>query len=148
MFDHPHIIEGGMTTDYRGVVRYVNDFQFTGIKRHYVVVNHRAGYVRAWHGHKGEAKYVTVPYGVVYICAVKVDDWSRPSKQAEIHRFTLSDNNPQILYIPPGYVNGFKTITDGALALFFSDKTLEESKRDDYRFPWDYWGEAWGGGPR
>ena len=52
------ILDGGIATDDRGCVRFVNDFNFKGVKRFYQVENHRQGFIRAWHGHKKEGKYV------------------------------------------------------------------------------------------
>lgn len=55
-------------------------------------------------------------------------------------KFVLSSEKPSILYIPPGYANGFKTLTEDTILMFFSTSTLEESKGDDIRFDWDYFG--------
>jgi len=43
------------------------------------------------------------------------------------------------LCVPPGYANGFKTLEDNTIIMFYSTSTLEESKGDDYRFDWDKW---------
>ena len=37
---------------------FVNDFNFENVKRFYQVENHRQGFIRAWHGHKKEGKYI------------------------------------------------------------------------------------------
>jgi dTDP-4-dehydrorhamnose 3,5-epimerase-like enzyme len=42
--------------------------------------NHAAGFIRAWHGHKKEAKYVLVVKGSALVCAVGIDNWVNPSK--------------------------------------------------------------------
>lgn len=128
------LIEGGQATDDRGTVRFVNEVDFTKVKRFYLVSNHSKGFVRAWHGHKKEAKYVLVVKGAAIIGAV--------NEEEEVERFVLSDNKTQVLYIPPGHYNGFKTLTDDTQLMFFSTATLEESLEDDYRKPadeWDIW---------
>ena len=56
----PRVIEGGRSVDDRGEVGFINDFDLAEAKRFYTVTNHQAGFVRAWHGHRNEAKYVTV----------------------------------------------------------------------------------------
>ena len=135
----PRLIQGGLAADDRGEVSFVNEFTFTGIKRFYVVSNHRAGFVRAWHGHKHEEKYITVVSGATVVCAVKIDNWEQPSKESEVHRYVLSAAKPAVLYIPKGYANGFMTLTSDAKLLFFSTASVEESMKDDIRFESRYW---------
>jgi dTDP-4-dehydrorhamnose 3,5-epimerase len=61
-----------------------------------------------------------------------------------VERLLLSAAKPQVVYIPPGYANGIKAMEIETQVMFFSTSTLEESKGDDYRFPYDYWGkEIW-----
>ena len=74
--------------------------------------------------------------------AVKLDDIKNPSKDAPVQRFVLSDKKPAILFIPPGYANGFRPLEPSTCIQFYSTSTLEETKGDDYRFPPDYWGTA------
>lgn len=135
----PRLIEGSLAVDDRGEVGFVNDFNFKKVKRFYCVSNHKKRFVRAWHAHKHEAKYVTVVRGVVLICAVKINNWKNPSKNCTICRYTLSDRKPSVLYIPAGYANGFMSLTEGAKLFFFSTLSLKESKGDDFRFDSRYW---------
>jgi len=128
--------------DDRGQVAFVNGFDFAGVRRFYAVSNHRQGFIRAWHGHKQEAKYVAVVQGSALVCAVKVDDWANPSKDAQIHRHVLSQQKPSVLFIPAGFANGFMSLTEDAKLIFFSTSTVEESRNDDIRFEsrhWDPW---------
>jgi len=138
----PHFIEGGLTVDDRGEVAFANDFHFEGVKRFYLVSNHRAGFVRAWHAHRREAKYVIVVQGAAIVAAVAIDDWEHPSKDAQMHRYVLSAQKPAVVYIPPGYANGFMSLTADTKLLFFSTSTLEESRGDDVRYDARYW-DAW-----
>ena len=46
------IINGDNFVDERGVLSFVNDFDFDKIKRFYQISNHKKNYIRAWHGHK------------------------------------------------------------------------------------------------
>ena len=135
----PRLIEGGSAVDERGEVRFVNDFDFAGVRRFYVVRNHRAGFVRAWHAHRHEAKYVTVLQGAALIGAVKVDDWENPPRDAEVQRHVLSAQKPSVFYIPAGYANGFMSLTENCLVAFFSTSTVEESRDDDVRYDAHYW---------
>jgi len=135
----PRVIPGEIHLDERGEVAFVNDFRFDGIKRFYTVTNTRAGFVRAWHAHRHEAKYVTAVYGEALVCAVEVDDWERPSRTLTPFQAVLSADNPSVLFIPAGYANGFMSLSNDARLMFFSTATLEESQRDDYRFDPRYW---------
>lgn len=133
------VIDGGLAVDDRGTATFVNDFGFQGVKRFYMIQNHRKGFIRAWHGHKKEAKYVLVVRGTILIGII-------PMNGGKAMTHILSDKKPQILYIPPKNFNGFKTLTDDAQVMFFSTSTLEESKEDDIREPaykWDIWTEEY-----
>ncbi|OGV97415.1 sugar epimerase [Microgenomates group bacterium RBG_16_45_19] len=136
------IIDGGVATDDRGRVRFVNDFDFKQVRRFYQVENHNTRIIRAWHGHRKEAKYVYVARGAIILGAVKLTDYKQPSKKAKVERLILSAEKPQVVYIPPGYANGFRALTVGTIVIFFSTATLTESTSDDYRFPYDYWGKS------
>lgn len=140
--NEPKIIEGGIAVDDRGVLNFVNTFDFSGVKRFYQVENFSRDVIRAWHGHLKEGKYVYVAKGSAIVAAVLLDDKVNPSKVNPIKRFVLSAKSPKIVYFPPGYANGFKPLEDGTILQYFSTSTLEESKGDDYRFPADYWGAA------
>ena len=135
----PRLIEGGLSVDDRGTVTFVNGFNFEGTKRFYTVSNHRQGFIRAWHAHRREAKYVTVLRGSALIGAVAIDNWDAPARDAQVHRYVLSAAKPAVLYIPAGYANGFMSLTDDALLMFFSTSSLEESQGDDIRYESRYW---------
>jgi dTDP-4-dehydrorhamnose 3,5-epimerase len=137
--DQPRLIEGDLAVDDRGEVSFVNAFKLVGVKRFYLVSNHRAGFVRAWHAHKHEAKYVTVVNGAALFGAIRIDNWSNPSKRAPVSRFVMSAKSPSVLFIPPGYANGFMSLTEDCKVMFFSTATLEESKKDDIRYEARYW---------
>lgn len=131
------IIKGGLAVDDRGRLTFVNDFDFKGVKRFYMVENHSKGFIRAWHGHKNEAKYVLVTSGAAIVAYVPIVRRFAPE------RVVLSADNPAILYIPPGHYNGFKTLTDDTKLMFFSTSTIEESKQDDIRLPASKWRDVW-----
>lgn len=142
MTSEPQILQGRTVADDRGVVGFVNEFSFEGVKRFYSVTNHSRGFVRAWHGHKQETKYCTSVSGCLLVCCVQIDDWDTPSLSLKVHRFVMSEHNPAVLRIPAGYANGFMSLTEGARIMFFSTSTLDESLHDDIRFParlWDPW---------
>lgn len=130
------VIDGGLAVDDRGKVTFCNDFDFKGVKRFYLVENHQKGFVRAWHGHKKESKYVLVTKGAAIVATVEM------GKNQVCNRVVLSADKPQVFYIPAGYYNGFKTLTDDTQVMFFSTVTMEEAKDDDYRQPVSYWSDV------
>ena len=137
--EEPVLMQGNLSADDRGSVAFVNDFGFQNVKRFYTVTNFRAGFVRAWHAHRKESKYVTVLQGAAVVGAVAIDDWEGPSREARVHRHVLSAVRPAVLFIPAGYANGFMSLTDDTKLMFFSTSTLEESGGDDIRYDARYW---------
>lgn len=138
----PTLIAGGLAVDDRGEVGFVNGFAFDNVKRFYTVRNHRAGFVRAWHAHRREGKYVTVVSGAALVGALRIDDWDSPSESLPVVRHVISAAQPKVLFVPPGYANGFMSLTDDARLMFFSTSTLDDSKDDDIRYDarrWDIW---------
>lgn len=132
-------IRGGKCKDERGSLSFVNDFDFSNVRRFYMVENRDVGVFRGWHGHKNEAKYVFLVKGRATLAAVEIDDWDKPSKDLEIITFELDEKRPSVVYIPKGFANGFKSQASGTKVIFFSTSTLKESKADDIRFPPEYW---------
>jgi dTDP-4-dehydrorhamnose 3,5-epimerase-like enzyme len=138
----PILFKGDLAVDDRGEVGFVNDFDFAGVRRFYTVKNHGVRFVRAWHAHRREGKYVTAVDGAAIVAAVKIDSWEKPSRDLRVDRFLLSAHKPSVLFIPPGYANGFMSLTADLKLLFFSTSTLQESADDDIRFDsrlWDAW---------
>ena len=149
----PTILNGGLAVDDRGSVSFVNDFDFKTIKRFYQIQNHRRGFIRAWHGHKKEGKYVYVAAGTALVGAVPMPEYRFDDKigaEVEVEKdttprtFVISAKSPKILNIPPNYANGFMNLEDNTIIQFFSTSTLEESLDDHIRFEhdkWDIWKE-------
>ncbi len=140
----PALLQGGTHIDSTGTLRFVNEFNFEQVKRFYQVKPKKKGDIRAFHGHMKETKYVYLIQGKALVCVVPISNSTNPAKNARVTSFVLTEDDPKILYIPPGYANGFKALTNNAQLIFYSDKTLEDSQKDDYRFPENYWGnEIW-----
>lgn len=130
--DKTKVIKGGIAVDDRGSLRFINDFNFSDVKRFYQVENHDINFIRAWHGHENEGKYVYVVKGSALVGAVDM-------ATEEISKFVLSSKDPKILFIPKGYANGFMNLEQNTIILFFSTSTIEESKGDDIRFDYNKW---------
>jgi len=141
----PRLLEGGLVVDDRGELGFVNEFGFQDVKRFYWVTSHKTGFVRAWHAHRNEGKYFVAVEGALLVGLVEVDNWDDPSKDSKAFRYVLSAHKPSVLYAPPGYANGFMSLTEDAKLIVFSTSSLEESQKDDIRYParyWDIWSLA------
>ena len=132
-------IQGNLFQDHRGTVRFVNDFRFDGVKRFYTITHPDTETIRAWQGHKLETKYFFVANGAFRISWVKIDNWNQPSRDLEIQWKELKDSESEILVIEPGRATAIQAIIPGSTLVLFSDKTLEQSKADDFRFETNYW---------
>ena len=128
-----------MHADERGTIAFVNDFNFEGVKRFYTITHKDTSVVRAWQGHRFESKYFYCLKGEFLINLVKLDDWEKPSDDLPVRSYELSAEDSKILFIPPGFANGFKALSEGGQLLVLSDKTLEESVNDDVRFDMNDW---------
>lgn len=132
-------ISGGTAVDDRGRLDFINELSLEGFSRFYVVSNHRQGFIRAWHGHRFEGKAVVLLQGSALVCAVEVDNWESPAKDLPISRNVLSLSKFGALWIPPGFANGFMSLTADAQLMFLSTSSLEDSAKDDIRFDAKYW---------
>lgn len=133
------IISGGVSSDSRGIVRYHNSLKNFFVKRFYIIQNNKASFFRAWHGHKKEKKIVKVINGTAIISIVKIDNWKKPSKKLRVISFKINSSSNFAIFIPSGYANGAKTLNSKTKLIYFSNFTLSQSIKDDYRYPVDYW---------
>jgi dTDP-4-dehydrorhamnose 3,5-epimerase len=145
MIQKPNLIQGGKFVDDRGTLTFWNAWDMLGIRRAYQVQNHRAGFIRAFHGHEREEKFVCVSQGAALVILTPLYTLDTiETVPPVLTKFVLSSEAPAILHIPAGYYNGFKTLTDNTTLTFYSTSTVEESQGDDIRQPWDVFGkEIW-----
>ena len=133
------LIEADLHIDDRGELIFCNNFDMSKIKRFYHLTNFNNPFVRAWHGHKYEDKYILVNKGSAIAAVVKIDNWNEPSKSLKIQKFLLTDKTPKLLFIPGGYAHGYKTLLPDTRLIIFSTSSLKQSLRDDYRYESNYW---------
>ena len=74
----PQIVPGGIHSDERGSISFVNGFSFTGVKRFYSISHSTTDIIRAWQGHQVESKWFFVASGSFKIVLVKIADWGQP----------------------------------------------------------------------
>ncbi len=120
----PQLISGSSYLDDRGVLTYNNNVDLSPVRRTYMITGHR-GFIRAWHGHKIESKLMQVVSGQFRIRLVNMETLSQ-------HTLYMT-NNGDMLYVPAGFYNGLQHLSDNSTLLVYSDKTVDQSKGDDYR---------------
>lgn len=139
----PKRIEGAGFSDERGKLRFFNTFDMHEIVRFYEVAPSDSQTIRAWQGHENEKKWFYCNTGSFMVHLIKVNDPHNPSEDIIPEKFLLDANKPSILEIPGGYANGFRAMEEGSKLLVFSNFGLEESKKDDFRYPVEKWEADW-----
>ena len=104
-----------------------------------MIKHEKANILRAWQAHKEETKYFYCIGGSFQILLARIINWTNPPRDTSILKYQLNEESSEILVVPGGFANGIRSITNNSKLLIFSDKTLEDSKQDDYRFAEDYW---------
>lgn len=135
----PKIIQGGSFSDHRGKISYVNDFSFKDIERFYIVSNSDENPIRAWQGHKLDAKNFYCLTGSFKIHFVKIDNWENPSKDLTIETVLVSESDSKIVHIPAGYANAVESLESDSKLMLFSTLPLSNVNEDDVRYESNYW---------
>lgn len=105
------------------------------VKRAYLIKNHKSGVIRAFHGHKNEAKTLYCINGAFKVICISMETGNWKS-------FTITEKGNNFLKIPALVYNGFVSLTDNSELLVLSNSTFEESKNDDFRIPYDVLGKG------
>lgn len=135
----PKLIEGGNFSDNRGTLSYVNDFSFKDIERFYIISNSDTHPVRAWQGHKLDAKNFYCLSGSFRIHYVKIDNWENPSKDLVVETVILTVSESKMLHIPAGYANAIESLELDSKLISFSTLPLSNVSEDDVRYDANYW---------
>lgn len=135
----PKVIQGGNFADHRGSISFVNDFNFSDIERFYIISNSNENPLRAWQGHKLDAKNFYCLTGSFKIHFIKIDNWENPSKDLMIETILVSEFDSKIVHIPAGYANAVESLEEDSKLMSFSTLPLTKVSEDDVRYPSDYW---------
>jgi dTDP-4-dehydrorhamnose 3,5-epimerase-like enzyme len=135
----PKIIQGGVFSDHRGSISYVNNFSFAAIERFYIISNSEENPVRAWQGHKLDSKNFYCLTGAFRIHFVKIDNWESPSKDLSIETVIVSASESKIIHIPAGYANAIQSLEKDSKLISFSTLPLANVSEDDVRYDSNYW---------
>jgi len=138
--NEPSLIKGGYAQDTRGKVIYVNDFDMKDVRRFYQISNSEINYERGWQGHKIEQRWFHAIKGIFKIKLIAFEEHKR-SDYIDCKVFILSEKEPAILHIPPGYVSNIKAETEENLLGVYSDFTLG-SIDDEIRYDLGYFNKT------
>ena len=136
---YPQLIKGGIHTDHRGQISFVNAMKFNAIERFYIISNSAENPLRAWQGHKIDNKYFYCIQGVIRVHYVRIDNWESPSKDLKVESVLLSATESTILHIPEGYANAIESLEVGSKLISFSTLPLDRTSEDDVRFDSNQW---------
>jgi len=110
--------------------------KFPSVKRIYFVGNFSKGTIRGFHKHVEECKCYFVSSGSAKFVIV--------DENKDISTYILSSKNPTILIVPPGYFHGWISLEENTALIGISNKSLEESLKDDARIdPFTFGKEVW-----
>lgn len=132
-----NLIQGNISRDQRGVLKYNNDFDLTEIKRLYIIQNDSKNIIRGWQGHKIEQRWFTSISGIFKINLIEIDNWEKPSKSLIQRTYILDSKQLTTLHVPAGFVSSIQSLTISAKLLVFADHRHNEIN-DDYRYEINY----------
>ena len=137
----PYIIKGGSYTDERGQLEFFNEFDMSSLKRIYFTTHFDIEVVRAWQGHTIESRWFRCVNGSFNVKLVEIDNWENPSDDLNVFEYELTPEKQEILYIPSGYVNGFKALKADSKLMIMSNYGFNEIENDQIRFDQNKWAE-------
>ena len=126
--------KGKVHKDERGTLIHFNDFDMNQIKRFYIIEPSDSSVIRAWQGHRIETKWFFCIKGKFLLKVFTPDDWKEPTSNSEFYSYVLNEDDPVVIKVSGGNVNGFQALESDSMLIVYSDVSLEESKKDDYRF--------------
>ena len=135
----PYIIKGENYTDERGELDFYNDFDMSQIKRVYFTIHRDKEVIRAWQGHKIESRWFCSIKGSFLVKVIEIDNWRDPSNVLKVIEYKLTSEKQEILYIPSGYVNGFKALLTDSKLMIMSNYRFNEVENDEFRFDKNKW---------
>ena len=135
--------EGVNFIDDRGQLNFFNSFAMKEVVRFYEIVPRSPEIIRAWQGHKREKKWFYCHQGSFVMQVVQIDAFDNPPTAIKPQKLLLSAASPMVLEVPGGHATGFKSQEPESRMIVFSNFTLNESKKDDFRFPLQTWNITW-----
>lgn len=143
MNESNRLIQSNSYIDDRGKLDYFNDFNMSPIKRVYFTTHFNLDVVRAWQGHTVESRWFICVGGSFNVKLIKIDNWEAPSNLLPVENYVLNSEKKQVLFIPNGYVNGFRALMTDSKLMIMSNYNFNEIEDDQIRFDQNKWNE-WG----
>lgn len=140
---HTLAIEGTTFSDIRGRMKFFNTFDMNEIVRFYEISPASTEIIRGWQGHLKEKKWFYCHTGAFVIQVVDIKSDQESPNNTRPEKFELRADLPLILEVPPGMATAFRAVTENSKLMVFSDFTVEESVKDDYRYPLENWEVKW-----
>ena len=109
------------------------------IKRLYFTTQFDTEVIRTWQGHTIESRWICSVKGSFQVKLIEIDNWENPSDQLKVLEYKLTTEKQEILYIPNGFVNGFKAIQPDSKLMIMSNYGLNEIENDELRFDKNKW---------
>ncbi len=119
--------------DDRGGLYFCNEFDLSTFQRFYIISPAHKSQIRAWQAHKMELKAFLPIAGRIKVVMLPVINFENYQVGTPLVKI-LDVDAPEIIFLPGGYANGFQFLTSNSKLMVFSNFSLEDSKRDDYRF--------------
>tara|TARA_R110002020_G_scaffold91560_2_gene222289 strand:+ start:22366 stop:22797 length:432 start_codon:yes stop_codon:yes gene_type:complete len=139
----PKLLKGGIFSDHRGQLTFMNEFDAAPVKRFYLINHPDKKVVRAWHAHKVESRWFYCTKGRFDFRTLPLSAVENTDTADHVETFVLDAQEPQLLEIPPGHAHGFRALEENSELLVFADFLLGENPDDHYRFEsknWTDWG--------
>jgi len=143
MADTP--IEGAVLTpldthvDDRGYLSVILRSDLPGFTRFgqvYLVGNHTAGTIRAWHKHSVMWDWFFISHGAAKFGLI--DDREGSATRGARWSPTIAARAPALLSVPPGVFHGWMSLTDDTQLISVADQRYGEPGWDEVRVPWDH----------
>ncbi len=136
----PYLVPAPVYTDDRGAfVAITNELsKELAIARVYAINNFGRGVIRGFHKHQREVKMFYVACGAAKFVTV-----AGGGEEQDQHVFVLSDRQPTVLVIPPGWYNGWMSLEEGTILIGMSNAVFRESAADDERVDPYAFGDVW-----
>lgn len=131
----PILVRPSEFEDGRGTVFHFGSLQLDCVRRIYFISPKPSAGFRGWHGHKFESKTFRCIAGSFRVSSIRVEDWTGGPSQNKAASWVLSSAGGELLVVPEGYANGLLSLEEDSVLMVLSNRTLEESQMDDYRFP-------------
>lgn len=133
-----NIIQGGLSKDLRGQIRFANDFDMSPVKRFYIVRNADIDLIRGWRAHQIEQRWFYVLSGSFSMDMVSIDNWEDAAHDLPVKKEIIKAEDGRVVHITAGYATAFQALEPESELLVFSDYNIDHAPFDDHTYPIDY----------